>query len=1227
MISNATRDILRNVKKRAAESFTNFSSLIKKRDEINRYPKGLDTSVSGIINAERAFSNFKQLQSQILSGAISTGSSLILKNYVLNFSYVVNPSLKTMSSSMGGYFDVLATAVADQERLKQEYRVLGIQNMLSIGGIALGNIGFSLISAQAMPAFIPITMAIKNSFSGFYAALKNAKSIEDVRKAFTAARTGMALYMAAAGGLTAGILLPLIIGAIKALAVFALIAGGIYVINQALRPREDGEGFLENIYEGLYGFRENLIELKSSLDLSNETLTNRLIESSEAMQSSRSLLERFAAATEASANANAIFGIQAAIAMTNLGIGATNIILGDPGILEELTKIAQNKALMKMFDPKGVNSLFLNNAFLVGTESQKQGIPGGGLGLLVGTEFQDSLYNGTPDDTEGSLASRVYRSAYESMGIDLGSFGIGTNRIISVAANMERETQTGYSEDVMATILSVSGVYSGGATEKMERIMQNIIRSNAFTENDVNMATEKFEEFFAAVVGNGKPQEAHLKMINTLSEFSLSYASNVKLNLEGSSEIAKIHQFLTNGEGTINGRFSAEPTKNLIQSLDNLLLQGATFTNLGAVQILNEIGISRSEAIQGVTSNAEIFELTLRGIIDYMGVTTADILDETRAFDTALQNFSMVSGFGVESMSPLMFALQRYAGGGEIEDIREEYTKNILTHTERSINSVRSSLETVNASSEELALSSNLFNIQRDITYSSNKLISTINLNIDIISSVQSMVNQIVINGFADFATAAVDTLATMVREFMGQRQTASSAPAVILINPTDIGVPARQAPGTSTSVTPTDVGVSATRQGTPPSTETATVPERVESPILNIATYMPIYNALRDEAKQNFTQEFFNELSEISKRVGIPIEHLIAIINFETGGTFNPAIKSGTSSAVGLIQFMPLTAGGLGTTRDELLEMTALEQLEYVEAYFMQPHIQRNVSEGISLMDAYLLVFTPSAAGKGEDYVVYKEGSRGYRSNIGLDVNADGEITNREIAARITSYTDRTLPNLYNPTEYKKLNAEEIGKLIYLDSDSVTVTAPWGNVDDGYHHRGIDFQGHGSKNIYSPVAGVAGVQTSPQLGTTVIVKDAQGNYHIFGHLREAMVEPGTNISKGSILGIEGSTGIGTGSHVHYDVRVPAAGYDSKRFDETFTLDYNTVRQINPGEYQGYSLGGFVFQYQSQNISNNKNTVKKPGNKNMHISIPIVSKNPISSSKLFSQYMKSYLNA
>ncbi|MBT9158857.1 MAG: hypothetical protein DDT26_00105 [Dehalococcoidia bacterium] len=145
-------------------------------------------------------------------------------------------------------------------------------------------------------------------------------------------------------------------------------------------------------------------------------------------------------------------------------------------------------------------------------------------------------------------------------------------------------------------------------------------------------------------------------------------------------------------------------------------------------------------------------------------------------------------------------------------------------------------------------------------------------------------------------------------------------------------------------------------------------------------------------------TAEFQQALIELAGRLQIEPIWLAAVISFETGGTFSPSIRNAVGSgATGLIQFMPATARGLGTTTDALAALTAVEQLRWVEAYF-QPYVGRMKS----LEDTYMAVLWPAAVGRGREHVLFQSPTIEYRQNSGLDSNRDGRITAGEATDKV---------------------------------------------------------------------------------------------------------------------------------------------------------------------------------------------------------------------------------
>ncbi|KAF2327715.1 L,D-transpeptidase [Flavobacterium daemonense] len=113
---------------------------------------------------------------------------------------------------------------------------------------------------------------------------------------------------------------------------------------------------------------------------------------------------------------------------------------------------------------------------------------------------------------------------------------------------------------------------------------------------------------------------------------------------------------------------------------------------------------------------------------------------------------------------------------------------------------------------------------------------------------------------------------------------------------------------------------------------------------------------------------EFRKKVVEISKRLGKDPNLLMAAMALETGRTFSPTAGKG-SSYVGLIQFGDDAAESIGTSRDALLKMTAIQQLDYVEKY-----LEKKKSKLVTLTDFYLSILMPVDIGKGStpNHVVF---------------------------------------------------------------------------------------------------------------------------------------------------------------------------------------------------------------------------------------------------------------
>ncbi len=156
----------------------------------------------------------------------------------------------------------------------------------------------------------------------------------------------------------------------------------------------------------------------------------------------------------------------------------------------------------------------------------------------------------------------------------------------------------------------------------------------------------------------------------------------------------------------------------------------------------------------------------------------------------------------------------------------------------------------------------------------------------------------------------------------------------------------------------------------------------------------------LATQGLEHTSGAFRAALVALAERMRVDVNHLAAAMSFETAGTFSPSKRNPRSGAVGLIQFTPATARALGTTVEQLAQMTDVEQLAYVEKHFQRAawgHWPLS-----RLEDVYLAIFAPARIGQPLGAPVYMSPSRAYEQNRELDADHDGIITVAEATAPV---------------------------------------------------------------------------------------------------------------------------------------------------------------------------------------------------------------------------------
>jgi murein DD-endopeptidase MepM/ murein hydrolase activator NlpD len=93
--------------------------------------------------------------------------------------------------------------------------------------------------------------------------------------------------------------------------------------------------------------------------------------------------------------------------------------------------------------------------------------------------------------------------------------------------------------------------------------------------------------------------------------------------------------------------------------------------------------------------------------------------------------------------------------------------------------------------------------------------------------------------------------------------------------------------------------------------------------------------------------------------------------------------------------------------------------------------------------------------------------------------------------------------------------------------------------------HAGTDFVGATGTPIKAPNAGkVVLVANLYYSGNTVIIDHGMGLYSYFGHMSAFSVHEGDQVSTGDLVGKVGATGLVTGPHLHWSVRLAGTRVD-----------------------------------------------------------------------------------
>lgn len=201
--------------------------------------------------------------------------------------------------------------------------------------------------------------------------------------------------------------------------------------------------------------------------------------------------------------------------------------------------------------------------------------------------------------------------------------------------------------------------------------------------------------------------------------------------------------------------------------------------------------------------------------------------------------------------------------------------------------------------------------------------------------------------------------------------------------------------------------------------------------------------------------QPFLTKVKSVAGQLGFSPIDLLAIMNLETGRTFDPAVTNNLGYT-GLIQFGTDSASRLGTTTSKLREMSRVEQMDYVYRYFHDLWGWPNPKcPAPSLVNLYLTVLLPAFRFAAPDQKIADatdpKSASWYKANPSFDpAPKKGYFTPAMVEATVAVHKREVLQCLSNAGVGADLVVPAQPGVVYTGSESVLTDSSGNSVKTG---------------------------------------------------------------------------------------------------------------------------------------------------------------------------------
>lgn len=300
------------------------------------------------------------------------------------------------------------------------------------------------------------------------------------------------------------------------------------------------------------------------------------------------------------------------------------------------------------------------------------------------------------------------------------------------------------------------------------------------------------------------------------------------------------------------------------------------------------------------------------------------------------------------------------------------------------------------------------------------------------------------------------------------------------------------------------------------------------------------------------YTVQAGDTLYDIAVAFNIPLNELIALNDFD-GATIRPGQVIRVRATAGAPNPAPLvvtvqpgdTLWALSRTYE--VSLSALESANSLLGAILKPGDQVTIPGRFATPQTDQGGATPPTVRVAKGDTLW-EIARRYNTTVTALMSVNGlgsetlyvgqalKIVPGNELARATPVTSAT------PASVSVPGASMIWPLVG------TITSRFGyrqlNITGSNYHTGLDIDGETGDPIYAAVSGVVTYSGWRGGYGKLVIVEADGTQYYYAHTSQLLASVGDVVQVGDTIALVGSTGLSTGSHLHFEIRVDGSPID-----------------------------------------------------------------------------------